>query len=178
MQFSAIYLLLFRCLGWCSGGPILAVAGILFLFDPESVSQMMAPSGASSGSGSESSVNQPAHPNNNIGNPGVVPPAEGAADNPNKNYVELLLLEAVNKNLRNLFREIGNPLNDSSAVIDITDRIFNSNPDLDRLHQALVDLQQRGTESPFFHEALRAKVDLDTSFYLESGGRTSSDDEA
>lgn len=164
---KSIHSQFFRCLEWCrcSGGLILT--GIFYLFDPESVSQMMAHSGASGGSGSESTVNQPAHPHNNIGNPGVVKPAEGAPNNnnvPNPNHDVVQLLEAINKKLRNLLREIGNPLKDSSAIFDISDRIVHGNPD--RLPQALVDLEQRGTESPFFHEALRAKGDLDNSFFF------------
>lgn len=139
--------------------------------------------------------------NKNVG-VGVVPPAESSASNnsnqpifdapplqegdqeshhhgqhPDPREQLLSSSEALNKRLRDLFSQTGNPLKDSSAIFDITDAILGGSTDPNRISEVLNNLHEFGTQSQWFVEALRAKDALDTHFYLEEGVTSSSDSE-
>ncbi|RWR97752.1 Atp9 mitochondrion [Cinnamomum micranthum f. kanehirae] len=109
--------------------------------------------------------------NNNVG-VGVVPPAESSASNnsnqpildapplqegdqeshhhgqhPDPREQLLSSSEALNKRLRDLFSQTGNPLKDSSAIFDITDAILGGSTDPNRISEVLNNLHEFGTQS-------------------------------
>lgn len=102
---------------------------------------------------------------NNIGNGQIEQEGQEAA----LNQREDLLNEVRNLNqiLQNLFHASGDPMRDSSAIFDVTSRLLDNSLDRNRIEQVVQDLNQFGTQSQWFADALRIKHEVDQDLYLD-----------